>query len=81
MGLQSDRIFLIIRPLKPVSCYSFISVISALFWRLMFSFFYMQIVVDGTDPESIKFEDPNERNLVSEVSVKVSKKSIKYMYC
>lgn len=31
-----------------------------------------KIVLDGVDPKSIEFEDPNTRNLADEVSCKVS---------
>ena len=31
-----------------------------------------KVVVDGTDPASVPFEDPNKRNLAAEVSCKVS---------
>ena len=30
-----------------------------------------KIVIEGVEPESVLFEDPNKRNLVAEVSLKV----------
>ena len=33
---------------------------------------FYQIVIDGDDEDSISFDEPNKRNLVAEVSVKVS---------
>ena len=30
-----------------------------------------KVVIEGVEPESVPFEDPNQRNLVAEVSSKV----------
>lgn len=39
-----------------------------------------KIVLDGVDPTSIEFDDPNIRNLVNEVSCKVRKESMHAVY-
>jgi hypothetical protein len=32
---------------------------------------FLQVVMEGTDPQSIPFEDPNKIHLVQQVSLKV----------
>lgn len=38
---------------------------------LEFAVTYWQILLDGEEPDSLLFIDPNERNLVAEVSLPV----------
>lgn len=38
-----------------------------------------KVVIEDVEPESVPFDDPNQRNLVAEVSSKVSFISLKFL--
>jgi len=40
-----------------------------------------KVVIEGVEPESVPFDDPNKRNLVAEVSSKVCVRFLSEIYC
>lgn len=40
-----------------------------------------KVVIEGVEPESVPFDDPNKRNLVAEVSSKVCVCFLSEIYC